>query len=171
MTAKTNTCSGRLRPAAALPDAVMTYAPVHSFKSAKAFFLASKSLDRVPMSPPGFNRVLGHPLELVHQTNPVAPMGVGTPLRVRLLWKGKPLSNAVISFLPRGAQLKAGFDARYERHTNPQGEATLELANSNTYLVVAHREDATAKGPGFDSTKYSATMTMIVPQICDFCGE
>lgn len=152
-------------------DAVMSYAPVRAVKSAKTFFLASKSLDHVAMFPPGFNRVLGHPLELVPQTNPIAPMGIGTSLRVRLLWKGKPLKNAVLSFIPRGAQLKTGFDARYERHTDAHGDATFEPASANTYLIVAHLEDATAKGKGYDSTKYSATLTVLVPQICACCGE
>ena len=98
-------------------------------------------------------------------------MGVGTPLRVRLLWKGKPLKNAVISFIPRGTPLKAGFDARYERHTDAAGDATFEPSSANTYLIVAHREDTAAKGKGYDSTKYSAMLTVIVPQICACCGE
>lgn len=151
-------------------DKVMGYAPVRAVKSAKTFFLASKSLDRVAMFPPGSGRVLGHPLELVPQTNPVAPMGVGTPLRVRLLWKGKPLPNATVSFIPRGAQLQSGFDARYERHTNVNGDATFEPGDANTYLVVAHREDKAARGEGYDSTKYSAALTVFVPQICACCG-
>lgn len=151
-------------------DAVASYAPVRSVKSAKTFFLASPSLDRVAMFPPGFNRVLGHPLELVPQASTVAPMGVGTPLRVRLLWKGKPLANAVVSFLPRGAQLKATFDARYERRTNASGDASFEPSSANTYLVVAHLEDKTAKGAGYDSTKYSAALSVFVPQICACCG-
>jgi uncharacterized GH25 family protein len=151
-------------------DAVMSYAPVRAIKSAKTFFLASKSLDKVAMFPTGFNRVLGHPLELVPQNSTVAPMGVGTPLRVRLLWKGKPLTNAVVSFVPRGAQLKDTFDARYERRTNQKGDALFEPNSANTYLVVAHHEDVAAKGKGFDSTKYSATLSVFVPQICACCG-
>jgi hypothetical protein len=151
-------------------DAVANYAPVRSVKSAKTFFLASKSLDRVAMFPPGFNRALGHPLELVAQTNSVAPMGVGTPLRVRLLWKGKPMANIVISFIPRGAQLKESFDERYERRTDANGDASFEPSSANMYLVVAHHEDKAAKGTGYDSTKYSAALSVFVPQICICCG-
>jgi uncharacterized GH25 family protein len=151
-------------------DAVASYAPVRSIKSAKTFFLASKSLDRVPMFPVGSDRVLGHPLELVPQSNTVAPMGVGTSIRVRLLWKGKPLANTVVSFIPRGVKLTEAFDDRYERRTDAQGDATFEPTSANTYLIVAHSEDKTAKGDDFDSTKYSATLSVFVPQICACCG-
>ncbi|MBC7785502.1 MAG: DUF4198 domain-containing protein, partial [Burkholderiales bacterium] len=59
-------------------DKVVSYAPKRSIKSAKAFFVASPSLDKVSMNHPGFDRVLGHALELVPETNPVTPMGPGT---------------------------------------------------------------------------------------------
>ena len=77
------------------------------------FFVMSPSLDRVPERNPGFNRALGHPLELIPETNPVTPMGPGLPIRVRLLYKGK----------------------------------------------------------GYEFTKYSAALTVYVPQVCPCCGE
>jgi uncharacterized GH25 family protein len=151
-------------------DQVMTYAPVRSVKSAKTCFVVSKTLDRVPVQNPGFDRVLGHPLELVPETNPVTPMGPGTPLTVRLLWKGKPLPNGKVTFIPRGATLKTGNDARYDRVTNVNGRTSFEPKSANYYLVVAHWTDNTAKGKGYDSTKYSAALTVYVPQICPCCG-
>lgn len=150
-------------------DKVMSYAPVRDIKCAKTFFVASKSLDRVPEKNPGFGRRVGAPLELVPVVNPITPFGPGSNLRVRLLFKGKPYANAKVSFIPRGAELKGEIDPTYERTTNANGEASLTLKEANPYLVVAHVKDATAKGEGYDSINYSATLTLIVPATCPCC--
>ncbi|MGB7159984.1 MAG: DUF4198 domain-containing protein [Tepidisphaeraceae bacterium] len=152
-------------------DAVVSYAPTRSIKSGKSFFVASKSLDKVPVENPGFDRVLGHALELVPLTNPVTPMGPGTPARVKLMYKGKPLAGATVSFIPRGETLSEGFDERHERKTADDGTATFEAKEANYYLIVAHQQDDTARGEGYTSTKYSATMSLFVPAICPCCGE
>jgi uncharacterized GH25 family protein len=152
-------------------DRVVTYAPTRSIKSAKTFFVMSKSLDRVSSKNPGFDKVLGHPLELVPETNPVTPMGPDTPIKVRLLYKGKPLAGARVSFIPRGTTLAEGFDKRYERKTDARGSATFKPAEGNYYLVVAHWQEPKENGKGYKSTKYSATLTVLVPQVCPCCGE
>jgi uncharacterized GH25 family protein len=152
-------------------DQVMSYAPVRAIRSAKVFFVVSKSLDRVPAENPGFDRVLGHPLELVPATNPVTPMGPGTPIKVRLLYKGKPLANARVSFVPRGTTLAAGFDERYERKTDAEGRASFTPREGNYYLVVAHHLEPKESGKGYNSTKYSVTLTVLVPAVCPCCGE
>jgi len=152
-------------------DKVVSYAPTRSVKSAKTFFVVSKSLDRVSPDNPGFDKPLGHALELVPETNPVTPMGPGTPIKVRLLYKGKPLANAQVSFIPRGESLSEGFDKRYERLTDEQGRAAFTPKEGNYYLVVAHRVEPKESGKGYESTKYSATLTVLVPQICPCCGE
>lgn len=157
--------------AAQTSDRVVDYAPQRSVKSAKVFFVASKSLDRVSEHNPGFDRVLGHPLELVPQTNPVTPMGPGSKLSVKLLYKGKPTAGAKVSFVPRGVTLAEGFDAKYERQTNEHGVASFEPNDANYYLVVAHHQDAADQGQGYESTKYSATLTVYVPALCPCCGE
>jgi uncharacterized GH25 family protein len=152
-------------------DKVVSYAPERSVKSAKTFFLVSKSLDKVPTKNPGFDRVLGHPLELVPEASPVTPMGPGTPIKVRLLYKGKPLAGAQVSFIPRGDALTEGFDKRYERRTDEQGRASFAPTEGNYYLVVAHRKEPAEGGKGYQATKYSATLTVLVPQVCPCCGE
>ncbi|MES2790809.1 MAG: DUF4198 domain-containing protein [Planctomycetota bacterium] len=81
--------------------------PVRSIRSAKSFFLASESLDKVPVDVPGFEKPLGHALELVPVTSPVAPMGPGKPIQVRVLLKGKPLANGRVSFIPKIATCEA----------------------------------------------------------------
>jgi uncharacterized GH25 family protein len=152
-------------------DKVMSYAPVRAVKSAKTFFVASKSLDKVPANNPGFDRPLGHALELVPEANPVTPMGPGTAIKVRLLFKGKPLAKARVSFIPRGETLTEGFDRRYERETDEQGRATFTPTAGNSYLIVAHRQEPKESGKGHEGTKYSATLTVFVPQVCPCCGE
>jgi uncharacterized GH25 family protein len=152
-------------------DKVVSYAPVRSVKSAKTCFVVSKSLDNVSSHNPGFDKILGHPLELVPVANPVTPMGPGTPIKVQLLYKGKPLTDAKISFIPRGETLTEGFDKRYERMTDKDGRASFSPTMGNYYLVVAHWVEPKESGKNYDSTKYSATLTVYVPQICPCCGE
>jgi len=152
-------------------DKVVSYAPTRSIKSAKTFFLVSKSLDNVSRDNPGFDKILGHALELVPETNPVTPMGPGTPIKVKLLYKGKPMADARVSFIPRGATLTADFDPRYERKTDKDGRASFTPKEGNYYLVVAHHLEPKESGEKYQSTKYSATLTVLVPQVCPCCGE
>jgi uncharacterized GH25 family protein len=152
-------------------DHVVSYAPKRSVKSAKTYFVVSKSLDAVPELNPGSDKVLGHPLELVPTINPVTPMGPGMPIEVQLLYKGQPLPNARVSFIPRGEMLSAEFDPRYERKTDEKGQARYTPTDGNYYLVVAHWDEPTESGKDYQSTKYSATLTIFVPQVCPCCGE
>ncbi|CAN5508328.1 hypothetical protein BH11ARM2_BH11ARM2_12520 [soil metagenome] len=87
--------------AASTMDKVMSYAPVRDIRSAKTFFVASRSLDGVPEKNPGYDRVLSHPLELVPVVNPITRFDAGSTFRVRLLYKGKALPNTKVSFIPR----------------------------------------------------------------------
>src|SRR6185437_776152 len=64
-------------------DQVASYAPERVIRSAKTFFLVAKSLDQVPADAPGFDRVLGDPLELVPELSTIAPMGPGMAIKVR----------------------------------------------------------------------------------------
>jgi uncharacterized GH25 family protein len=145
------------------------YLTTRSHKSGKAFFACSESLDKIPQNLLGFDAVLGHPLELVMKSNPVAPIGPGLPLSVQLLYRGKPLAKTRVSFIPRGVTLAEGFDEKYERLTDADGLATFKPEAGNYYLIVAHREEPEEKGEGFDKTKYSATITVLVPQVCPCC--
>jgi uncharacterized GH25 family protein len=150
-------------------DKVVSYAPMRSIKSAKTFFVVSPSLDRVSPENPGFDQPLGHPLELVPTTNPVTPMGPGKPIGVQVLYRGQPLAGARVSFIPRGTTLREDFDGRYERNADAEGKASFTPPEGNCYLVVVHKTDPTASGKGHDGTKYSATLTVFVPQTCPCC--
>ena len=145
--------------------------PMRSIKSAKTFFVASESLDRVPYDNPGFDRVVGHALEIVPVKNPVTPMGPGKSLKVRVLFKGEPLADTRVSFIPAGTTLAEGFDEEYERNTDAEGMASFTPKSGNRYLVVVHQRSPEEKTADYDETIYSATLTIFVPEICPCCGE
>lgn len=152
-------------------DSVVNHGkPVRSVRSGKTFFVAAKSLAEIPHENAGFDKVLGHALELVPEANTVTPMGPDVPIRVKLLFQGKPLPGAKVSFIPRGVTLSEGFDVNYERTTNDNGRASFTPKEGNYYLVVAHHETE-EKGAGYDSSKYTATLTVFVPDVCPCCGE
>jgi uncharacterized GH25 family protein len=157
--------------AAQASDGVVNHGkPVRSVRSAKAYFLASPSLDKVRADWGGFDRPLGHPLELVPAANPVAPMGPGTAIKVRLLFGGKPLPGVKVSFVPRGVTLKEGIDPEYERTTDADGKASYTPRTGNYYLVVAHHKQAAPAGETkYDSINYAASLTVFVPEKCPCC--
>lgn len=151
-------------------DKVMSYAPVRDIKSAKTFFVVSKSLDKVPRINPGFDRRQGYSFELVPQSDPVTPMGPEVLFRVQLFYKGKPLPKTKVSFIPQGQVLQGNFDARYEQLTDEQGQASFTPVKAGYYLLSAHHEEADEKGAGYNKTNYSTTLTLYVPQICPCCS-
>jgi uncharacterized GH25 family protein len=141
------------------------------FKGGKAYFLASESLDS-PAKPATMHEPLGHPLELVLESHPVLGCGPGKPIVVRLLLKGKPLADHVVSFIPRGATLTEGFDPNHERKTDADGRCRYTPKEGNLVLVVAHHVDPEQKGDGYEKASYAATLILDVPQRCPCCeGE
>ena len=174
-TARFDVARAGLHVVAQADDRVMSYAPERSVKGAKAFFVGTTSLDRPPTDNPGFDRPVGHALEIVPVTNPVTPMGPGVPIQVRLLYEGKPLEGERVCFMPRGAVARAGVDDRYERTTDAEGLATFEPTEATYYLISAHKLEPTRGGElggkPYESTKYGATMTVFVPRVCPCCGE
>lgn len=153
-------------------DSVVNHGrPVRSIRSAKVCFVVSPTLDRVPRDNPGFDKVLGHALEIVPVHNPVTPMGPGQQIKVRVLLKGKPFPDARVSFVPRSDTLTEGFDDRYERKTDSEGLAAFTPTTGDRYLVVVHHRDETEKSSEYDLTQYAATLTVLVPEICPCCTE
>jgi uncharacterized GH25 family protein len=145
--------------------------PARSRKNAKTYFVATAALDKPSPHNPGFEKPLGHPLEIVPQASPVLPMGPGQAIRVRVLLKGQPLEGARVSFIPRGETLQQDFDDRYERNTDAQGDASFTPTTGNYFLVVVHHVAADEKGADYVKTNYSATLTVLVPELCPCCGE
>lgn len=132
-------------------------------RSGKAYFFASETLDRPLRSAAGFDKPLGHPIELVPLTDPATAVA-GQPIRVRVIYKGKPLANAHVAFIPRGKVLAEGTDEHFERHTDADGTASFTPAEGNYHLITVHHTEPTEKGEGYEKTQYTATMTFLVPQ-------
>jgi len=141
------------------------------FKGGKAHFLVSDSLDGVAMPEGKLPAPVGHPLELVLESHPVLGSGPGKPVVVRLLFKGQPLADHVVSFIPRGATLAEGFDPAYERRTDAAGRCSFTPKEGNLVLVVAHVERPEEKGEGYEKAAYAATLVLDVPQRCSCCAE
>lgn len=169
--AKFSTAKAGLYVVAHTSDKVVNHGkPVRSYRSAKAYFFASDSLDKVPIDKGDFAKPLSHAIELVPEASPAMPMGPGMPIKVRLLFHGKPIAGVKVSFIPRGVTLKEGVDSEYERNTDKDGRASFTPKTGNYYLIVA-RIPKDEKGDGFESTVYTATLSVFVPEKCPCCGE
>jgi uncharacterized GH25 family protein len=146
-------------------------APQRSVRSAKTVWLASKSLDKPTAQGKAYQQPLGLPCELVLLSDPVLFAGPGNPIQVQLLKAGQPVPDIVVSFVPRGVDLAEGFDEAYERRTDKDGKASFIPKEGNVYLIVSHILAKDEKGTDYEDTKYAATLTLRVPQICPCCDE
>ena len=140
-------------------------------KSGKAYFVAAAALDEPPTGGLAHAEPLGHAFELVPETHPVLGTGPGQKVTVRLLFRGEPLADHRVSFIPRGAELAEGFDDRFERRTDADGRCSFEPREGNLLLVAAHLDAPDEQGPDYDRTVYSATLVLDVPQKCPCCEE
>lgn len=145
--------------------------PVRAIKSGKTYFVVSPNLDKVEPAQSGFEKPLGHALEIVPVANPVTSIGPGQPISVRVFFKGKPLADSRVSFVPRRQTLKASFDEQYERMTNVVGEAEFVPKTGDQYLVVVYHRAKDERGTDYSETAYSATFLVFVPEICPSCGQ
>ena len=171
LTAKFTAATPGVYVAAQTADKVVNHGkPTRSYRSAKAYFLVSDSLDKVARDVPGYAKPLGHRIELVPETSPLMPMGPGVAIKVKLLFGGKPAEGVKVSFIPRGVTLKEGTDAEYERATDTDGRAAFTPKAGNYYLVVARLPKAET-GEGFETTVYTATLTVFVPEKCPCCAD
>jgi uncharacterized GH25 family protein len=138
---------------------------IRAIKSAKTYFVVGPdaSATKGPLSK--CTAPLGHPIEIVPLTNPVTESGPNKPIRVRVVFEDKPLANARVSFIPRGQALAEGFDDKFERRTDAKGLAEFTPAEANLILIVVHHQEPNRSGEGYDSTYYSATLTVAVPEV------
>jgi len=140
-------------------DAVVTYAPKRVIKSAKTYFISAATAgDGAGVS---FSEPLGHALEIVPLADPTKATA-GDKLKVRVLFKGQPLADTVVSCIPRGVELATDFDPNHEAKTDAKGEAELPLPEANRYLIVAHRKAPEETGEKHSAgTEYAATLTLL----------
>ena len=138
----------------------LLHGKTRAIKSAKAFFLVGEPDDKSA----NHSQAMGHALEIVPLTHPVAETASDKPFRVRVLFQGQPLAEARVTSIPRGAELSEGFDSRYERMTDKNGEAEFQPSDANLYLFVVHLRKPDESGEGYDATHYAATLTVSIPQ-------
>jgi uncharacterized GH25 family protein len=140
-------------------DAVVTYAPKRALKSAKAFFASGGGAADGAES---FSKPLGHPLEIIPLNDPTS-LKAGDSLQVKILFKGQPLKDAVVSCIPRGVELAGDFDAAHEARTSATGEAALPLTEANYFLVAVHQKAPEETGETYSAgSEYGATLTVLV---------
>ena len=138
-------------------------------KGGKTYFLASESLDTPAEQHGPLPGPLGHPLEFVLESHPVLGCGPGKPITIQLLFKGQPLADQVVSFIPRSGKLAEGFDPAFERTTDAEGRCSYTPREGDLILIVAHLVKPDEKGEGFEKTNYAATLVIDVPQRCPCC--
>jgi uncharacterized GH25 family protein len=162
--------SGLYTVAQTLDKVMAKGTPIRAYRSAKSYFVAGESLDKLPLEKEAFKKPIGHRMELVPQMNPVASVGVGQPIKVKLLFDGKPLAGVKISFIPRGTVLKEGTDPDYERTTDKEGLASFTPKIGTYHLIVAHYP-IDEKGEGYERAHYAATLTLLIPEKCPCCAD
>jgi uncharacterized GH25 family protein len=143
--------------------------PQRNVRSAKTFWLASTSLDMPTAKTDIYRQPQNLPFELILLSDPVLFAGPGNPIEVRALRNGEPVADQMVSFIPRGVELASGFDKTYERRTDAKGKAEFTPKEGRTFLIVAHATADNEKSAEYESTKYTATLTVRVPQICPCC--
>ena len=132
-----------------------------AIKSSKSYFVVGDPAQH--KGDTNFSKPLGGAIEMVPLTNP-ALTAAGQPIAVQVLFKGQPLKDAHVTFVPRGQHLAEGFDEKFERKTNDQGRAEFTPSEGNWILAVVHHMVEDEKGEKFDKTAYSATMTFNVAE-------
>lgn len=80
-----------------------------------------------------FNQTVGQTIELIPLDNP-CDRRVGDTLRVRLLFQGKPLVNALIASTYKGFTEKPDTYSQ-SSHTNQEGVVTIRLTHSGPWLI------------------------------------
>lgn len=137
----------------------LLHGTTRAIKSAKTFFLVGEPSDETT----DHSQPLGHALEIVPVTHPIAEVATEKPFRLRVLFQGFPLTDARVTSIPRGENLAEGFDPQYERMTDANGEAEFLPSQANLFLFVVHLRKPNESGEGYDGTHYSATLTVSIP--------
>ncbi len=106
---------------------------------------------------PGHDRVVGLPLELIPDKNPLL-LVPGSELPLRLLYKGAPLSGAKVFAVP-----KSNPDEKISARTDSSGRVLLKLARGGVFLIKAVHMVAAPKESGADWESFWASLTFEVP--------
>ena len=97
-----------------------------------------------------FDQPFGYRLEIIPETNPCA----ATPLRVRLLFEGKPLAGALVTAMHRDDP-----SARLRIRTDKDGRVTLNLAKNGVWLIKSVQMVPAPAGTNVDWESLWASLT------------
>jgi uncharacterized GH25 family protein len=117
------------------------------------FYRCAKTLLDVPGGKASADTPLHFTLELVPRKNPYT-LKAGEKLPVTLLYRGKPLANALVVAMNKADPAKA-----VRVRTDAKGHATLPLARSGFWLIKAVHMEAAPAGAGVDWESWWASMT------------
>lgn len=125
-----------------------------SLKPARDRFLrCAKTLIQVGASnASGFDHAFGLPLELVPQASPYSP---NSPLRVKVLWQGRPLKGSLVVAFCQNNPLR-----KIQVRSDSQGQVILPLQEDGVWLVkCVHMRLAGAGEPAADFESYWASLS------------
>lgn len=97
-----------------------------------------------------FDRPLGYRLEIVPETSPFA----STALRLRLLYEGRPLRNALVTAIHRNDP-----NARLSSRTDAHGRVTFSLPKNGVWLIKSVHMIAAPPGANVEWESLWASLT------------
>jgi uncharacterized GH25 family protein len=97
-----------------------------------------------------FDQPFGYRFEIIPETNPCA----ATPLRVRLLFEGKPLAGALVTALNRDDP-----NARLRIRSDKEGRVTLNLPKNGVWLIKSVQMVPAPAGTNADWESLWASLT------------
>jgi len=118
------------------------------------FYRYAKSL--IVVGPPAavlpraYDQPLGYRYELIPESNPMA----SSPLRIRVLFEGKPLAGALVTAIHRDDPT-----AHLSARTDSSGHVTLTLPKSGVWLVKSVQMVAAPPGANADWESLWASLT------------
>ena len=128
-----------------VPNAVNA---ARSFKFGKALFA-------VGAAGPGFNRIVGHRLEIVPQEDPFLAK-VGGDLLVKVLFEGKPLADVGVEIGDGVTHMKEVDIPRYK--TNSEGLVRVPIKGNGLRLVAVDYDVPSVTPTLASKDSYSATL-------------
>ena len=106
--------------------------------------------NRQPATDARFDQPFGYRFEIVPETNPCA----ATPLRVRLLFEGKPLAGALVTAMRRDDAA-----ARLRVRSDKAGRVTLDLPKNGVWLIKSVQMVPAPAGTNADWESMWASLT------------